>query len=145
MNHPEPVVGAIIFNSNNEVLLCQSNKWKGKFVVPGGHIEFGERMHEALIREVLEETALPIYDVQLVCIKENIFVNSKEQTKHYILFDFTCRTDSYDVVLNEEAEAYFWVKLDHIFDFDLDPFTHLFFKYYLDESSDRINVLFNIS
>lgn len=144
MKHPEAVIGAIIFNPKNEVLLCKSSKWNNKYVVPGGHIELGESMQEALIREVLEETQLHIYEPVLVCVKENIFYKVDNEVKHYILFDFICKTSSYDVVLNDEAEVFCWVKLDDVFTYDLDVFTRHFFHAFMDEKSKRIPILYNI-
>jgi len=35
---PELTVGAFIFNNNGELLLLQSHKWPGQYVVPGGHV-----------------------------------------------------------------------------------------------------------
>lgn len=40
---PEPTVGVFIFNPKGKILL-QSHKWPGAYVVPGGHVELGERL-----------------------------------------------------------------------------------------------------
>ncbi len=61
MQYPEITVGAVIFNSDNKILLCKSHKWNDKYIIPGGHIELGEKMETALKREILEETGLEIY------------------------------------------------------------------------------------
>ncbi len=50
-----PAVAAIIFNDANEVLL-QRRKDTGKWCVISGHVEFGESVQEAIIREIKEET-----------------------------------------------------------------------------------------
>ena len=71
--YPEPTVGALIFNNKNEVLLIKSNKWDDNYVIPGGHIELGEDMETALKREILEETALNIYDIELISLDQSIF------------------------------------------------------------------------
>ena len=59
---PEPTVGGIIFNPENEILLVRSRKSKDLYVIPGGHIELGEAMEDALRREIFEETGKkPVY------------------------------------------------------------------------------------
>src|SRR6266702_1480574 len=53
--YPEPTVGALIVNKEGRILLTKSHKWFDKYTLPGGHIEVGETMKEAVIREVKEE------------------------------------------------------------------------------------------
>ena len=54
--HVEVTVSGVIFNRNKQVLLCKSPKWNDQWVIPGGHVEYGEKLEEALIREMKEET-----------------------------------------------------------------------------------------
>ncbi|MBS4535245.1 NUDIX domain-containing protein [Clostridium sp. D2Q-14] len=122
MEYPEPTVGAIIFNPDNKVLLCKSHKWNNKYIIPGGHIELGEKMEEALRREILEETGLEIYDIQLISVKESVYNKAFHEKKHFIFIDYICKTDSYNVVLNEEAQEYKWVDLREIDNYELGGF-----------------------
>jgi nucleoside triphosphatase len=142
MQRPEVVVAAIIFNVKREVLLCKSAKWNNKYVVPGGHVEIGETLEEALIREVKEETNLEVYDVSLVALKESIqedLEKKKERgvsaQRHYIVFDYVCQTKDTHVTLNHEASDYVWCALSEVFSYDLDPYTYTFFKAYRDDHS----------
>lgn len=123
MEYPEATVGAVILNSEDKVLICKSNKWNQQYVIPGGHIEAGEKMEETLVREVKEETGLEVYDIQLLGITESIYSKSFQNQKHFIFIDFICRSDSDQVVLNEEAESYQWIELSQIEDYELEEFT----------------------
>lgn len=123
MKYPEATVGAVILNSEDKVLICRSNKWNHKYVIPGGHIEAGESMEEALIREVNEETGLEIFDIELLAINESIYSESFQNKKHFIFVDYICRSSSSDVILNEEAQSYKWIDLTEIEDYDLETFT----------------------
>ena len=58
--YPEPTTGALIFDRAGRLFLMKSHKWEGKWVIPGGHVDLGERIENAVRREVKEETG---YDV----------------------------------------------------------------------------------
>ena len=58
---PRAIVAALIFNEENELFLMKSPKWKNKYITPGGHIEKGETMVEALKREIKEEEVYNSY------------------------------------------------------------------------------------
>jgi nucleoside triphosphatase len=82
--YPEPIAGAFIFNIKGELFLMKSHKWSDMYVIPGGHIELGETIHDALKREAKEETGLNIYDPKFICFWE--FIEGKEfhKKKHMI-------------------------------------------------------------
>ena len=120
---PEPTVGVFIFNAVGEVLLLKSHKWPGSYVIPGGHVELGERLEEAAIREAKEETGLDVYDLQFINFQQFIYDPSFWRKRHFIFFDFLCRADSLDVQLNDEAEEYEWVKPQAALSLPLDSYT----------------------
>ena len=122
--YPEPTVGALISNREGKVLLLKSDKWRNQYVIPGGHIELGETMEDALKREVKEETGLDIYDIEFVSLQEFIFDESFHERKHFMFIDFVCRTDSKEVVLNFESQEYVWVSLEEASRLPLDPYTN---------------------
>ena len=50
-----PAVAAAIFNDNGEILL-QKRRDVNKWCIISGHVEFGETIEEAILREIEEET-----------------------------------------------------------------------------------------
>ena len=120
---PEPTVGVFIFNKAGEMLLLVSHKFPGKYVVPGGHVELGERLEAAAVREAKEETGLDIYDLKFVNFQQFIYDPSFWKKRHFIFFDFCCKTDSLEVTLNDEAEEYAWVGLEAALQLPLDEYT----------------------
>ena len=51
--------GAIVINDNNEILIIRERLATGSgYKLPGGHIELGEKIAEAIVREVYEETGI---------------------------------------------------------------------------------------
>ncbi len=107
--YPEPTVGGMIFNSREELLLIKSHKWNDIYTIPGGHVEVGESLEEALRREVKEETGLDVFKVEFLCFHEFIADPMFWEERHFIFFDFVCQTSSESVTLNDEAEDYLWV------------------------------------
>jgi nucleoside triphosphatase len=129
---PEPTVGALILNAEGALFLMRSHKWRGQYVVPGGHIELGESMVQALHREVKEETGLDIHDVEFLCFQEFIYDEAFWKRRHFIFFDFVCRTDSNEATLNSEAEDYRWIRLEDALDLLVEPYTRKAIRAYLD-------------
>lgn len=140
--YPEPTVGAIIFNPEDRILLCRSKKWGDKYVFPGGHVEWGEKLEDALLREVKEETGLDVYDLKLVSLQESIFSDTFCDRRHFIFIDFLCRTDSSKVTLSDEAEEYVWVKEDEILEYDLGGFVREFFIELKNPNSQYLTSIF---
>jgi ADP-ribose pyrophosphatase YjhB (NUDIX family) len=63
---PEVVVGAVVVDVRGRVLLVRRGRppSAGSWSLPGGHVELGESLDAAIVREVLEETAVP---ARVVC------------------------------------------------------------------------------
>ena len=133
--YPEPTVGALIFNSKGEILLIKSYKWKDMFVMPGGHIEVGETMEQALKREIKEETGLDIFDIKFLCFWEYIFGDGFIKNKHFIFFDFLCRTNSSEVKLNKEGQEFIWISPEKAMDLKIESYTKKTIKQYLKNTS----------
>lgn len=120
---PEPTVGIFIFNPQGKLLLVRSHKWPGAYVVPGGHVELGERLEEAALREAQEETGLEIYDLEFINFQQFIYDPAFWKRWHFIFFDFAARTEGTNVILNDEAQEYRWVELEEALQLDLDSYT----------------------
>jgi ADP-ribose pyrophosphatase YjhB (NUDIX family)/2-polyprenyl-3-methyl-5-hydroxy-6-metoxy-1,4-benzoquinol methylase len=129
--YPEPTVGALIVDTRGRLLLLKSHKWRGKYVVPGGHIELGERLEDALRREVKEETGLDIDCIEFLCFQEFVYDDAFWQPRHFIFFDFVCHTASTLAVLNDEAEDYVWVSPEEALVLPIEPYTEVTIREYL--------------
>lgn len=128
---PEPTVGVFIFNPHGQLLLLLSHKWPGHYVVPGGHLELGELMEAAVLRETQEETGLDVRDLQFLCWQEFIYDQSFWKERHFIFFDYACQAISSDVQLNDEAESYIWIDPLKALDLPIDRYTRGSLEKYL--------------
>jgi len=109
--HPLPGVGALIFRRGS-ILLVQRGRspLKGYWSLPGGLIETGEKIEDALRREVLEETGLIVNPTRLFEIFERIIPDSRGRTKyHYILHDYLCTVAGGRLAAGDDAGQVAWV------------------------------------
>ena len=106
---PITTVGALIFNSAREVLMIRTHKWSNLWGIPGGKIKWGETAEAALRREIREETALEISNIEFALVQDCIRSKEFYREAHFVLLNYTCDTPGVRVVLNNEAEEYQWL------------------------------------
>jgi phosphoglycolate phosphatase len=110
---PVATVGALIFDSNGNVLMVRTHKWSNLWGIPGGKIKWGESSLDALRREIKEETNLAITDIEFVLVQDCVHSKEFYRDAHFILLNFKCRCAGRPKVrLNEEAREFRWVTTD---------------------------------
>ena len=113
---PTVTVGALIFNAAGHALLVRTHKWSDLWGIPGGKIKWGEPAEDALRREILEETALEIGDIEFVMVQDCIHSKEFYRDAHFVLLNYTCQaTGGGEVRLNDEAREFRWVTLEEAF------------------------------
>ena len=92
--HPIVGVGAIILDDGQVVLVRRGHEPAlGEWSLPGGMVELGETIEQAIIREVQEEVGLTVEVANLVAVLDWILLNASGSVQfHYVLMDFLCRT-----------------------------------------------------
>ncbi len=131
--YPEAVVGAFIINSERKLLLITSDKWKGLLTVPGGHVEVGETMKEALKREIREEVGLEIEEIyDPPDVQDAIFPPEFWKKKHFIFIDFMCKCKEGNVKADGvEVKDYLWADPREALNMNLGTFTRVSLERYL--------------
>ena len=94
-----------LIQKENKILLQNRVKtdWRG-YAFPGGHIEVGESIVDAVVREVREETGLTIIDPKLCGIKQFPLKDGKYENGRYLVFLFRADKFSGEVVSSKEGE-----------------------------------------
>jgi len=108
------VVGCFILNDKGEILLVESYKWPLKWVVMGGHIEWGESIAGAAEREAMEEVGLEVKFVRVIEVAEFIFSPDFHDQKHFVGLQSECRVidESNPKIDNDEIQEARWFPLD---------------------------------
>ena len=114
--HPLLGVGALIFK-RERILLVKRGKapLKGYWSLPGGLVETGERLEDAIVREVREETGLEVRPKYLAEIFERIMKDPDGRTEyHYVLADYVCRVVHGAPHASDDASEADWFKLEEL-------------------------------
>ena len=106
---PQLAVSAGIFRDGKILLVRRAREpSKGIYTFPGGRVEFGESLTEALAREIREETGLTIEIVGLIGYREALPAKTGGHG-HFVILPFAARWAAGDVVLNDELDDARWL------------------------------------
>jgi 8-oxo-dGTP diphosphatase len=108
---PYLAVSAAIFRGNR-VLIVRRGRLPshGLYTLPGGGVELGETLEQAVIREVREETGLDIEPLALAGYRQVIMRDARGKIeRHFVVLPFVARWIAGDVSLNEELAEANWL------------------------------------
>ena len=108
-NRPQLAVSAGIFRDGKILLVRRAREpSKGVYTFPGGRVEFGESLMEALAREVREETGLMIEVIGLAGFREALPAKTGGHG-HFVILPFAARWVANEVALNDELDDARWL------------------------------------
>lgn len=106
---PRLAVSAGIFRDGKILLVRRAREpAKGIYTFPGGRVEFGESLTEALAREIREETGLIIEIVGLAGYREALPPRTGGHG-HFVILPFAARWVANEVALNDELDDARWL------------------------------------
>ena len=109
---PYLAVSAAIFRDDRVLIVRRARPpAHGLHTLPGGVVELGETLQEAVIREVLEETGLVIAPIELVGFREAIARDAAGRVeRHFVILPFAARWIEGEISLSEELAEAHWRK-----------------------------------
>ena len=113
-------VGAVIVDDHreeNRVLLIRRGTAPllGEWSLPGGVLECGETLREAVVREAREETGLVVETVEMLGVYERVIPGDEGRVRyHYVLIDFLCRPVGGDLKAGSDAAEVRWFTRDEL-------------------------------
>ena len=111
---PHLAVSAAIIRDGKVLIVRRARPpARGLYTLPGGGVEAGESLHEAVVREVREETGLEVEPLGLAGYREVIARDADRKVeRHFVILPFAARWISGEVALNEELAEARWLAPD---------------------------------
>jgi ADP-ribose pyrophosphatase YjhB (NUDIX family) len=111
-DRPYLAVSAAIIRDGHVLLACRARgPALGVWTLPGGVVEAGETLIEALVREVQEETSLTIEPVALAGFREVLMRDDGGRlSRHFVIMCFASRWLAGEPALNEELSEARWLR-----------------------------------
>jgi mutator protein MutT len=119
-DHPTVGVGGVLVHEGRVLLIRRGKEpLRGRWVVPGGTVELGESLEEALVREMREETALEVAPAGVLTVFDRIQRESGRVLYHYVIVDYLCRYVAGEARAGSDAEAVAWAAPEELDSYDM--------------------------
>jgi len=121
-DRPSVGVGAVLIHEGRVLLIRRGKEpLRGRWVVPGGTVELGETLEEALVREIQEETGLLVRPRQVVAVFDRIQRVADRVDYHYVIVDYLCDYVAGEARAGSDADEVALVAPDELGRYDLPP------------------------
>lgn len=136
-------VGAVIVKDGRAIIVKRANEpYKGQWSIPGGRVELGETLHDAVRREMREETGLEVQVGPVIEVFERIQHDEMRLAPtapaaavanpgpaegpararvryHFVIIDYLCFCTSGELCAGDDAEEARWVTSEELADYDI--------------------------
>lgn len=119
--YPVCAVGAMIIKDRKILLVRRGQPPAfGKWSIPGGVVQLGETLEEAVIREAREETGLEVRPLRIGKVVERIYRDTESRIEyHYIILDYVCEILGGTLQAGSDASAVDLVVFESLDELDL--------------------------
>jgi len=113
-------VGGVVVRDGRALIIRRGKEpLFGRWTVPGGTVELGETLEEALVREMEEETGLHVEPVEILTVFDRIQREDGRVVYHYVIVDYLCRWRSGEARAASDALEVAWTSAAELPGYDL--------------------------
>jgi len=114
--HPVVGVGAVIVRDGRALIIKRAHEpRKGEWSLPGGLLELGESLTDAVRREIREETNLDIEVGPIIETFDRVHRDADGRIRyHFVIIDYVCWSSEGDAVPGSDADGVAWVSESEI-------------------------------
>ena len=118
---PLVAVAAVVLKDGRILLIRRATEpGRGKWSIPGGVVRLGERLREAVVREVREECGLLVEVLDLLDVIETIVRDEEGRVRfHYVIVDYLARPISGVLRASDDALEARWATIDEALEMDI--------------------------
>jgi len=108
-------VGAVIVKDGKALIVKRANNpYKGQWSIPGGRVELGETLAEAVQREMREETGLEVRVGPVIEVFERVERELDRIRYHFVIVDYVCACVGGALCAGDDAEDVAWVTSEEL-------------------------------
>ena len=116
---PRVGVGAVILDGTRVLLACRGRAPSaGKWSIPGGLVDVGERLEDALLREIEEESGLRVRLLGLCGVIDRVVREQDAVRYHYVIIDYVAEPVGGRLQAGSDAAEVRWVEVDELDQYD---------------------------
>ena len=115
-SRPVVGVGGVVVRDGRALIVKRAHDpRRGEWSIPGGTVEVGERLTDAVRREMREETGLEVEVGRVLELFDRIHHDGEGRVRyHFVIVDFLCHAAEGDAVAGTDALAVAWVTSDEL-------------------------------
>ena len=108
-------VGAVVVKDGKALIVKRAHEpRKGEWSLPGGRVELGEALIDAVRREIKEETGLDIAVGPIVEVLDRVHHHDGRVRYHFVIVDYLCTCIGGELCAGDDADDAAWVTSDEI-------------------------------
>lgn len=113
-------VGGVVIHRRRVLLVLRGREpLKGRWSIPGGLVELGEELQEAVRRELKEETGLDVEPQAMIAAFDRIQRAGRRVRYHFVIVDYLCRRKGGRLKSASDVVDARWVRREELAQYDL--------------------------